>query len=156
MHVLKEQYTLVEGSRQAMLKFISDNVAGQLPMPLPEFNGSSIKYLLIHIINTYVYWIANFSMHQQLPFIDEDSISSLEDLQIQFHKVDELIGSFLANFQDMYLPVSSMLDSGTGLTVSPLQLFSHVITHEFHHKGQIMTMCRLLGKVPTDTDIIRF
>ncbi|RZL05047.1 MAG: hypothetical protein EOO89_27250 [Pedobacter sp.] len=35
-------------------------------------------------------------------------------------------------------------------------IFTHVITHEFHHKGQSMTMSRLLGHTPPDTDILRF
>ena len=38
---------------------------------------------------------------------------------------------------------------------TPLQLFTHTITHEFHHKGQVMSMSRLLGYVPVDADIIR-
>ncbi|HEX8506591.1 MAG TPA: DinB family protein [Hymenobacter sp.] len=42
------------------------------------------------------------------------------------------------------------------LELSPLQLFPHVITHEFHHKGQILSMSRLLGHVPVDTGAIRF
>jgi len=33
---------------------------------------------------------------------------------------------------------------------------THVMTHEFHHKGQIMTMGRMLGYTPPDADVIRF
>lgn len=35
-------------------------------------------------------------------------------------------------------------------------IFTHVITHEFHHKGHAMTMARLLGYTPVDTDVMRF
>ncbi|TKC09723.1 DinB family protein [Pedobacter frigoris] len=35
-------------------------------------------------------------------------------------------------------------------------IFTDVITHEFHHKGQAMTMARLLGHIPPDTDVMRF
>lgn len=33
---------------------------------------------------------------------------------------------------------------------------THVMTHEFHHKGKIMTMGRMLGYTPPDADVIRF
>jgi uncharacterized damage-inducible protein DinB len=42
------------------------------------------------------------------------------------------------------------------METTPLALFTHAISHEFHHKGQIMTMGRILGNIPPDTDIIRF
>ena len=44
---------------------------------------------------------------------------------------------------------------GKMLPASPLKLFTHVITHEFHHKGQILSLSRHLGYVPVDTDVIR-
>ena len=40
-------------------------------------------------------------------------------------------------------------------TAAPFKLFSHVITHEFHHKGQILSVSRHLGYLPVDTDIMR-
>ncbi len=41
------------------------------------------------------------------------------------------------------------------IIANPLKLFTHVITHEFHHKGQILSLSRHLGYVRVDTDIIR-
>ncbi|MCB0624495.1 MAG: hypothetical protein KDC43_11415, partial [Saprospiraceae bacterium] len=35
------------------------------------------------------------------------------------------------------------------------RLFTHVVTHEFHHKGQILSLTRHLGFVPVDTDVMR-
>jgi uncharacterized damage-inducible protein DinB len=31
-----------------------------------------------------------------------------------------------------------------------------VLTHAFHHKGQIVAMCRALGHPTTDTDLNQF
>lgn len=154
--LLVEQYTLVRSSRRAMLQFIDDHVAEQLIAPITEFNGNSIRYMLVHTINTYIYWIANFSRHQNVSYLEENNVRTLKDLPVQFRKVDELVADFLTHFPDIHLPVSNNVDADVPFTVTPLQLFTHVITHEFHHKGQIMTMCRLLGHIPTDTDIIRF
>ncbi|MNY72090.1 DinB family protein [compost metagenome] len=45
--------------------------------------------------------------------------------------------------------------NGLKKTAEPFKLFSHVITHEYHHKGQILSLSRHLGYTPVDTDIIR-
>ncbi|MFD1258691.1 DinB family protein [Mucilaginibacter terrae] len=37
-----------------------------------------------------------------------------------------------------------------------LQIFTHTITNEFHHKGQILIIFRLLGQTPPGSDMIRF
>jgi uncharacterized damage-inducible protein DinB len=42
------------------------------------------------------------------------------------------------------------------LTVTALELLTHVTTHEYHHKGQVLTISRQLGYTPVDTDLIRF
>jgi uncharacterized damage-inducible protein DinB len=44
-------------------------------------------------------------------------------------------------------------DDGYHDSATPLQLFTHVMTHEFHHKGQLLSMFRILGHVPPDTDV---
>jgi uncharacterized damage-inducible protein DinB len=36
---------------------------------------------------------------------------------------------------------------------SPAFILHHVITHAYHHKGQVVAMCRLLGRPAPDTDL---
>ncbi|MCU5378655.1 hypothetical protein OCA08_16075 [Bacillus cereus] len=38
-------------------------------------------------------------------------------------------------------------------STTPLWLLTHTETHEFHHKGQIVSMARHLGYNPPDTDL---
>ncbi|MNY69859.1 DinB family protein [compost metagenome] len=40
-------------------------------------------------------------------------------------------------------------------SAKPFKVFTHVITHEYHHKGQILSLSRHLGYTPVDTDIMR-
>ncbi len=44
--------------------------------------------------------------------------------------------------------------SGEKFVATPLWLFTHTMTHEFHHKGQIATMGRMKGHIPPDLDLI--
>lgn len=140
-----------------MLGFIAKEADAQLVNPLKEFNGNNIRYLLVHIANTYKHWAANFAMKKDLPYADENNVKDIATIQKLFDEADELMMAFLDNFPDLDLQITNTVRSGTiTITVTPLELFTHMITHEFHHKGQIMTMCRLLGHVPPDTDVIRY
>ncbi|WP_244950894.1 DinB family protein [Pedobacter suwonensis] len=62
---------------------------------------------------------------------------------------------FTEKFKGNELHKMELDKNGAILMVNPLQLFTHVITHEFHHKGQIMSLSRHLGYTPVDADIIR-
>ena len=39
---------------------------------------------------------------------------------------------------------------------TPALVLHHVLTHAFHHKGQVVAMCRLLGYPAPDTDLNQF
>lgn len=139
-----------------MLNFIEEQVGDGYTVPVTEFNNKDIRYFLLHINNTYKHWDANFGMNKKLPYIDYTSPVSITKVRRLFDETDRLIPEFLDYFNQLDKPVTNMSNSGSLLTVTPLELFTHMITHEFHHKGQIMAMCRLLGHIPPDTDVIRF
>ena len=42
---------------------------------------------------------------------------------------------------------------GQGVDITPALMLSHIITHGFHHKGQVVAMCRLMGYPPPETDL---
>jgi uncharacterized damage-inducible protein DinB len=155
MDMLKNQYELLLGSREVMFDFIEKELPNQLIEPIAVFNGSTIRYLLIHTANTYKHWLGNFGMSKELSFTDEESVMDIAGIRKVYAEVDSLVYAFLERFGgSIDEPVTNLL-RGNEWSLTPLQLFTHVLTHEFHHKGQIMTMCRLLGHTPPDTDIIR-
>ena len=156
MEIFYKQYEIVKGAREAMLGFIDKEAGTQLLTPISAFNNSSIGYLLVHIANTYKHWSANFAMNKGLPYTDEYSISDMATIRQLFAEADILMMNFLGHFTDPGLTVTNKVRSGKMVTVTALELFTHMITHEFHHKGQVMTMCRLLGHTPPDTDAIRY
>ena len=46
-------------------------------------------------------------------------------------------------------------EDGCTETATPAYYLHHVMTHAFHHKGQIAAMCRLLGRPFTqDMDLL--
>jgi uncharacterized damage-inducible protein DinB len=126
--------------------------------PVGEFNQSSIADLLVHNANTYTSWIGNFGLDRDTAFIKTGEVTSLDDIRSLFEKIDLIVAEFLGKYEANYdEPFTAMVKHRQfPLTLSPLQLYTQAVTHEFHHKGQIVTMSRLLGYTPVDTDVIRF
>ncbi|HTD99848.1 MAG TPA: DinB family protein [Mucilaginibacter sp.] len=156
-HLLLSQYDSVKSSRQVLFGYCRNMGDTDLFKKVEAFNNSCIADLLLHSTNTYIHWLKNFGLDGTAPFYEIENIKSLTDIEDIYEKVNLLVDEFLQKYKDDYqqpltkkTPVRKI-----EITLTPLLLFTHVITHEFHHKGQILTMSRLLGYIPVDTDVIR-
>ncbi|HVW12771.1 MAG TPA: DinB family protein [Mucilaginibacter sp.] len=152
------QYEEIKGARGALLAYCETMKDDDLYKPVKAFNKSSIADLLVHNANTYISWINNFGLDRNQPFYKTEEFKNLNEVRLLFEKVNGLMAEFFRKHKDNFeKPFTAMVKHrGFSMTLSPLQLYTHVITHEFHHKGQILTMSRLLGYTPADTDAIRF
>jgi len=155
--LLSTQYELVKSARGALFAYCA-TTGEDFIKHVPTFNNNSIRDLLVHIVNTYISWLDNFGLDGTRTFYDNEEVQTLYQIKTIFDDVDLTVNDFLGKYSDNYLSsiTKHIPRKGITLTLSPLQLFTHVITHEFHHKGQILTMSRLLGYTPVDTDVIRF
>jgi uncharacterized damage-inducible protein DinB len=155
--VFHKQYALLQGSREVVLNFIETQVGNDLNTPVPVFENKTIRYLLVHTCNTYFQWLAYFALKRPFDVLNDQDFTTINQIRELYTKVDDTMAVFLENFAgQMETPLNNTLSRNRQVSATPLQLFTHVLTHEFHHKGQIMTMCRLLGHIPPDTDVIRF
>ncbi len=154
---LKKQYQLVRHARGELLNFCGTLKPEDLHKQVSVFNDSTITGMLLHIANTYHFWLKRFAAKQEFEYFDEKNINGIEDIKQIFQLTDKLVLGFLDSY-----PYHTTRIKGeifwlkTDMTFNVLELFTHVLTHEFHHKGQIMTMTRMLGYTPADADIIRF
>ncbi len=157
LKILKEQYKLTLSSRAVLLDYCASIKPDELLKPIKEFNDSTIMSMLLHIANTYLFWLKRFAGKQEFEYFDEKNITDIAGVRKAFGEANIVVDSFLASY-----PYHTTRIKGeifwlkTEMTFSVLELFTHVMTHEFHHKGQIMTMSRMLGYTPLDADIIRF
>lgn len=154
---LAKQYQLVLGSRNVVMEYCH-KLDDKMFVKLSSFNNKSISDLLVHITHVYTFWLGQFSLKKEVRFTEPEKIDSLEMLQHLYENVNSLVAEFL-KYADQTTEKEISGEAGTPpqrITRSPFEIFTHVITHEFHHKGQILIMGRQLGRVPPDTDIIRF
>jgi uncharacterized damage-inducible protein DinB len=154
---LLHQYQLVLSSREAVFTHLETLGPEDLLKPVASFNNESIGSLMIHTADTYTAWLVNFARQENRASFTPDNYKHLSGIRGTFEQVDLIVNDFLHHFTDtLSAPLTLPKKDGVELTLTPLQLFTHVITHEFHHKGQIMNMSRQLGYIPVDTDVIRY
>lgn len=156
-NLLLVQYSLIIESRQVVFQFLQERAKDQLNTPLETFNGKTIGYLYLHIANTYIAWAANFALGDDIKYFDQEEKVSLIQLRSIFESIDEMMYRFSNSFVGRpETPVKGFKWPEKYIETNAFGIFTHVISHEFHHKGQAMTMARLLGHIPPDTDIMRF
>ena len=152
----KEQYELVRESRQVLFDYCKTISENHFITENSLFGrGGSIRNLLVHIANTYEFWIARHGLGKNIVFTKYTSQESIFDVIKLFNLVDDMMYQFIDILKNNgNTPVQYEIN-GVKNSADPFKLFSHVITHEFHHKGQILSLSRHLGYLPVDTDIMR-
>lgn len=154
--ILKDQYTHLQSARDIVLNFIETDIKHDLYTPIAEYDNLTIRDLLLHVSYCYFQWLAVFAMQQSVEWLDHAETQTISHIRQLYHKVDETVANFLEDFRYRRDPISNVHNAIGRLSATPVQIFTHTLTHEFHHKGQIMTMCRILGHTPPETDISLF
>ena len=151
-----EQYYFVRESRGVLLDYCSRIRPDDLLNSQSAFGrGGSIRNLLVHMANTYEYWIAHIALGTKADFTPYDLIQSHLDIVRLFQDIDLLMHRFFTQMEERDWADLNVEIRGMRQPTSPFRLFSHVVTHEFHHKGQVLSLSRQLGYTPVDTDIMR-
>jgi uncharacterized damage-inducible protein DinB len=158
MHqLLAAQYEGIKGARHALFVYCRTMNNVDLLTKSGIFNNNSILMLLTHVANSYLHWVKYFDLQIPPQYFNEEAAGNMKDIEHMFEQVDIAVTGFLSRHKADYDEpfVKTHPRRNQLITTTPLLLFTHVITHEFHHKGQILTMSRLLGYTPVDTDVIR-
>ncbi|WP_073504838.1 DinB family protein [Staphylococcus succinus] len=126
-----------------------------------EFGFQSIKKSLIHIAGCYHAWLGSFVLEKtKTPLFTSEEIEELEidDIKKYFLQADQYMEEILkrsSNELDNYIEKSPAWKQGNERIMKTMhQLLFHSVTHEYHHKGQIVTMLRMLGYTPNNTDVL--
>jgi uncharacterized damage-inducible protein DinB len=151
---VRQQYAMVQTPRGILFDFLQDAVGNEgLNRVFPEFDNKSIRRLLEHTAGCYFAWIGFHALGRPRNTFDHEPCYTMDLVRRLFARVDGTMDDFLSSFQDrMDVPLRSEHDPGEWITATPLTLFTHVMTHEFHHKGQVVWLSRLMGYTPADTD----
>jgi len=153
--MLSKQYESVLSSRGTILDYIKTISEEDFLSENSTFGRGSIRNLLVHICDTYASWIGERALKKEIIYKPFNEYETLANCVAYFEVINNYIEEFINRFSNDYQTDLKIIRNGKLVGLSPLKLFTHVITHEFHHKGQIMSLSRHLGYIPVDADIIR-
>lgn len=150
------QYQLLIKSRKVLFDYCKSIDGNDLVNQNTSFGrGGSIRNLLVHIANTYEFWIVKHALKKDITFTAYAEINSMNEIEVLFQSINDEVFVFLNTYESSQFELLDIMVNGVKRSISPFELFTHVITHEFHHKGQVLSISRHLGYTPVDTDIIR-
>ena len=154
--VLLQEYELVKESRSVLFNYCETVSPEHFTREVPGFGrGGSMNSLLAHIANSYQYWTAVHCLNENPDRITADKATTIAECRELYKYIDTLVQRLTESFEkNYYEDISSAVGNRTFLA-SPFKVFVHVTTHEYHHKGQILTISRHLGYTPVDTDVLR-
>jgi uncharacterized damage-inducible protein DinB len=124
---------------------------------LSGFGFPTLRAQIIHILNCEGFWVHTL---QGARFKDEDLAGwpSVPDARVLQRRVSVNTLAYLSSLTDDQLNADTELhfSDGDKAVRTPALILHHIFTHAFHHKGQIVSMCRTLGHPAPDTDLNQF
>jgi len=121
---------------------------------IPGFGAASVRDQLSHAIQCEQVWVRRL---QEIPWtaLAREAEGTPDLLRQAKQRIAAETIAYLDQLSDaelnMELPHRPL--DWSGPLRSPAFILHHVITHAFHHKGQIVAMFRLLGYPAPDTDL---
>jgi len=122
--------------------------------PTSGFGHPSIWKQLVHILTCEEGWVHDLQNKTFAGWHAEDC-PTMADLHIAKERIRGATQTYLGNLTEEQLNTTLTerpVDWGGELR-SPAFILLHVITHAFHHKGQVVAMLRIHGHPAPDTDL---
>jgi len=141
-------------SLRRLIAFCGGLPAGDLRRAIPGFGFPTIHAQLEHTIGAEVYWqtvvTRGYSEEAELPALP-DAIA-MEDFRARTAAVTR---AYLAGASAAELNAKRQMISDPGETrlLRPADVILRVVTHVFNHQGQVLAMCRTLGKANETHDL---
>jgi uncharacterized damage-inducible protein DinB len=123
---------------------------------IPGFGRPSLRDQLVHIVATERYWVSAVQ-GLSMPHWDYKQFKDVESVRAAKREALLATTTYLNNISetDLNTTLRSQPPDWMGPLRSPAFILCHVITHTFHHKGQVVAMFRLAGHPAPDTDLQR-
>jgi uncharacterized damage-inducible protein DinB len=126
----------------------------ELRRPLTGFGFSTILGQLEHTIGAEVYWqtvvIRGYTEEAKLPSLQD--VAAMEAFRQQTASATR---SYLdgAGVAELNSPRQMISDPGQTRLLRPADVIMRVVTHIFNHQGQVLAMCRTIGKPNSQYDL---
>jgi uncharacterized damage-inducible protein DinB len=140
-----------------LLDHVSTIPAADYEKALPAFGHPTLREQVIHVLNCEGFWVRTLQ-GQRYVGRNPAEFPAVSDARLLQQEVSRRTHSYLSGLTDQQLNNNTELhfpDGGIAIR-TPALILHHILTHAFHHKGQIVAMCRALGHPAPDTDLNQF
>ncbi|WP_295817933.1 DinB family protein [uncultured Deinococcus sp.] len=141
---LRTLYPWVKFSRERLFAWAEALPGGVYTQERPDFAYGSLRNVQAHIADCYAVWVGVRGLGEHHGRVDTTAVHDVAAMRRVYAEVDDMMerafGAFTTPDEVFGLAVRDEV-----LPVTQRWLVMHPITHEFHHKGQMLTMGRILG-----------
>jgi uncharacterized damage-inducible protein DinB len=141
----------------AMLEHVQTLPQEQFRQPLEGFGLPSVRAQLVHLLDCEYSWVLQVQGRGDTPYNWEhdDDLQTPADLKAHRQWVEAQTREWLLGETDESLNAPrAVTEDGRTHEGIPAEMLLHLMTHAYHHKGQIAAMCRLLGHPAPPTDMV--
>lgn len=121
------------------------------------FAAPSVRAQLCHMLDCEAFWVLAIQGRGNEPY-DWEHASDLQtaaELAGYREQVAQTTRNWLASeTKESLNSKREVNDNGWFNSGIPAEMLLHLITHAYHHKGQVVAMCRLLGYPAPMTDMV--
>ncbi len=157
LDAVRKFHAWTHASLNLVLDHLSAMPANDYVRELSGFGFRTLREQAIHIFNCEGFWVHTL---QGLRYVDRTVVECplLADVKSLQKEVSQSTHAYLSTLTDQQLNAGAELHFSDGdfAVRTPALILHHVLTHAFHHKGQIVAMCRALGHPAPDTDLNQF
>ena len=151
---VREFHRWTHASLNIMLAHVSTIPASDYAKTLPNFGFPSLRDQVVHIFNCEGFWIHTL---QGLTYVNSKAAEfpAVADAKRLQQETSLRTHEYFSTLTDQRLNAETELHFSDGDVAlrTPAHVIHHFLTHAFHHKGQIVAMCRALGHPAPDTDL---
>lgn len=151
-------YGWVQRSREVLFGYCESLPLEIYTQERSDFGFGSIRNLHVHVADCYLWWVGAVGMGHSETDLKGADFPNVAAVRAVFEGVDRLVEEALRSFDRLdEVYVWTHPREGRKANVSQRWLLMHPITHEFHHKGQMVALGRVLGHPVLDsieTDLV--
>jgi len=140
-----------------LLDHLASLSAADYTRELPGFGYPSLRAQVVHLFGCEIRWLNRILSLPQRDW-NPTHWPAVADARVLQAEGQAMTLDYLAGLNDHRLntPIHIPFPEFQDLTRTPALILHHVLTHAFHHKGQIVAMCRILGHPAPVTDMFQF
>jgi uncharacterized damage-inducible protein DinB len=149
---LKLMYDWTRRTREGLFDFLETLPNDVYTLEHPDFAYGSIRNIQAHIAFGYMLWVGVMGLEKPRSSLEmpASALSDVAAMRARFAAVDALLDEALERFHDPDAMFTRQYREET-LRLTQRWVVVRPITHEFHHKGQLLALARVLGRgLPQD------